>query len=1079
MKNMKRHNSAPGRGNTTGPTAPRDSHAAFLANEAQHLSGLFANGLISEAELHARKLLEQHSDWAPGWNIVGVCCAMLKRYDEAITAFRRVISLCPGDPNVYNNLGPVLQEQGLLNEAINSFQKALELKPDFAMAHMNLGIALRKQEQPLDAEKHFQRAIELSPDYADAHANLGSLCQDLGKMEKSRALLERAIQLNPAHVEALRDYTACRKFSSDDRPLVERLERLLAKAGTDQDRYSLHFALGKVLNDLGQYDDAFLHYHEGNRLERMNYTYDRRSISTYVDRLMQAFPAGSEQNKTLAGSPSELPVFIVGMPRSGTTLIEQILASHPLAYGAGELEFFYQRFNGLAGAQPHSYPECLESMTAAGLQTIADEYLAHLRSFSSSAVRITDKMPWNFLHLGLISLMFPKARVIHCRRDPLDTCVSIYFQRFTGRHPYCCNLGELGHYYREYERLMEHWRSVLPSGMMLDVQYEDLVEKPEEISRKLLAFCGLAWDDRCLHFHETQRAVSTPSSWQVRQPIYKTSKERWKRYEKHLVPLLEALSAGSTDVPVRHTQKTGSSLAGQFHDRGIILLKQGLPEDAVVNFRKALELQPDLTVAWYNLGCALQELGLLTEAMESYRSSLALKPDLPEALNNLGTAFLAQGKLNNASERFRQAIENRPDYADAHMNLGSVLKKQGKLLDAEASLQQSLALRPNSAEALNNIGSLYLELGRSGEAQRNLEKAIELEPAYVAAYLNYSRSRKFSLADLNLTKRLEELLARSSKEEDQSNLHFILGKIYSDCARYDEAFLHYQHGNQLERKKHAYNEGDFSGLVDRLQRTFSANLLRRGIGQGSSSELPIFILGMPRSGTTLIEQIISSHPLVCGGGELDFLHETSRRLAVAKEQPWPECAAMLTAKELLEIADEYVRYLRMLHSSADRITDKMPSNFQNIGLIAQLFPHAKVVHCRRDAMDTCLSIYFQKFMEVHPYAYDLSEIGRRYRDYERLMEHWNTVLPQGMMLDVQYEDVVEQPEVISRKLIEFCGLEWDDRCLKSHKNERAVQTASSWQVRQPIYTTSKARWKRYEQHLGPLKDALFGKQASP
>jgi hypothetical protein len=210
-------------------------------------------------------------------------------------------------------------------------------------------------------------------------------------------------------------------------------------------------------------------------------------------------------------------------------------------YGAGELKYFDATCARLAKRIGLPYPHCMMTLTSEELQKLAEGYLGHLRGFSDSALRVTDKMPSNFVHVGLLSVLFPNARVIHCRRNPLDTCLSIFFQKFSG-HPYSRDLGDLGHYYREYARLMEHWRTVLPPGLMLEVQYEELVDSPDEISRKLIEFCGLAWNDSCLKSHENERVVRTASSWQVRQPIYKTSKERWKRYEKHLGPLREALS---------------------------------------------------------------------------------------------------------------------------------------------------------------------------------------------------------------------------------------------------------------------------------------------------------------------------------------------------------------------------------------------------------------------------------------------------------------------------------------------------------------------------------------------------------
>lgn len=426
---------------------------------------------------------------------------------EAEKLFRHALVINNASAETFHNLGLILQKQGKLPEAIDSFRKAIEVQPGFFTAHYRLGKALQEQGNLSQAIVSYERAIELNPEFSKVYGS----------------------------------YSTCRKFTTEDKALAARLEKLLGGMGKQENQCSLHFALGKIYNDMGRYDDAFLHYLQANKYEQSRYPYHHKSFTSYIDRMIRNFPAGYFGNCLWTGSPSELPIFIVGMPRSGTTLIEQILSSHPLIFGAGELTYFNDKSTHLARELKLPYAECLEMLTAEGLKRIAEEYIGHLRSFGVNAERITNKMPGNFLHLGFISLLFPKARVIHCRRNPLDTCLSIFFQQFSGNHPYSSDLSNLGHYYRDYERLMDHWLEVLPAGMMFDIQYDELVEKPEEMSRSLIEFCGLPWSERCLKSHENERPVQSASSWQVRQPIYRTSKERWKRYEKYLGPLIKAL----------------------------------------------------------------------------------------------------------------------------------------------------------------------------------------------------------------------------------------------------------------------------------------------------------------------------------------------------------------------------------------------------------------------------------------------------------------------------------------------------------------------------------------------------------
>jgi hypothetical protein len=298
---------------------------------------------------------------------------------------------------------------------------------------------------------------------------------------------------------------------------------------------------------LRRFDDAFEHFRQANELSGAAFDSKRGVAAT--DRLIDTFSADFLAGRSGFGDPSERPIFIVGMPRSGTTLTEQIVASHPKICGAGELETMFHMVDavpGLAGANKR-YPECVRDLTQASARDLARRYLVELNRYSRTAVRITDKMPHNFDKLGLISLMFPRARIIHCRRDPIDTCLSCFMHEFHKQHTYNCDLASLGLYYREYERLMAHWRTALPIALF-ELRYEDLVADQEAVSRALIEFCGLPWDDRCLEFHRADRSVQTPSAWQVRQPIYTKSVERWRKYQRHLGPLIEVLGQNGANA---------------------------------------------------------------------------------------------------------------------------------------------------------------------------------------------------------------------------------------------------------------------------------------------------------------------------------------------------------------------------------------------------------------------------------------------------------------------------------------------------------------------------------------------------
>jgi len=360
------------------------------------------------------------------------------------------------------------------------------------------------------------------------------------------------------------------------------------------------------------------------------------------------------------------------------------------------------------------------------------------------------------------------------------------------------------------------------------------------------------------------------------------------------------------------------------------------------------------------------------------------------------------------------------------------------------------------------------ELGQLDEAQQALEQAVQLSPSTPLFYLNLANARKFSPDDPHLTAMAE--LARDAGALDvmaQIDLHFALGKALADVGQHEQSFQHLLRANTLKRQQIEYDEPATRALFDRIRSVFTPVLMLAQQSLGEPSRVPVFIVGMPRSGTTLVEQIVASHPMVFGAGELNDFE--SAILALGK--PFPESVPSLDAEALRRLGADYLSRLPAA-GEAERVTDKMPSNFRFLGLIHLALPRARIVHVRRDAVDTCLSCFSNVFAGQQAYTYDLAELGRYYRMYEDVMAHWRAVLPAGVMLEVRYEDVVADLERQARRIIEHCGLDWDAACLRFHETARPVRTASATQVRQPIYSSSVGRWHAYASQLGPLLDAL-------
>jgi tetratricopeptide (TPR) repeat protein len=534
---------------------------------------LKADGRLEEAVGHYQQAIDSEQESADARNNLGNTLQALGRLDEAMLAYRGALKVRPNDINAHCNLANVLLDLNRWNEASNVIEQVIAENPlhvaahstlskacirlhrtsaaievcrkaiaenaDFADAHCNLGLALRQARDIPGAIEALQTAIRIDPEFAEAHNSLGIVYMDGGDVERAMECFREALKLDPKMTASSLNMSRARRFGEQDLPEIARMEDLL-EAGdiSDAGRISLHFALGKMFDDCAAYDKAFEHFREANRYKCQYIRFDAEHDRRWGAKLLDVFTPAYFESHAGLGDPSERPVFIVGMPRSGTTLVEQILASHPQVYGAGELTTISDIACTLEkrGTGSTKYPDNIPSLDESALQWGARHYLDHLQTMDRQAARVTDKMPSNFFDLGLIAVMFPRTRIIHCRRDAMDVCLSNFVQKFAEGHHYSYDLSNTATYYRGYEQVMSHWREALPI-QMFEVQYEELVEEQERISRALIDYIGLDWDDRCLAFHETKRAVGTASNWQVRQPIYKTARKRWKNYEKHLTGL--------------------------------------------------------------------------------------------------------------------------------------------------------------------------------------------------------------------------------------------------------------------------------------------------------------------------------------------------------------------------------------------------------------------------------------------------------------------------------------------------------------------------------------------------------------
>ena len=483
-----------------------------------------------------------------------------------------------------------------------------------------------------------------------------------------------------------------------------------------------------------------------------------------------------------------------------------------------------------------------------------------------------------------------------------------------------------------------------------------------------------------------------------------------------------------------------------------------------------LAREPRNAVALHLLGYVTFEQGDPLKALEMINKAIALKPAYGEAHSSLGNILDSLARREEAIASFRAALKINPKLVEAHYNLANCLSDHGAVEAAVETFERVLALRPEYAEAYNNMGNALKGLGRLAEAEAAFRKALSLKPDYARAHFSLSSVKSYRPGDDHMAA-MEALLHKPTVDPmDAIHLHFALGKAHEESEEYDRAFENLLAGNRRMRDACPFDIAEQEDEFNRIAEAFDEAFLSRRQATGAESGLPVFIVGMPRSGTSLVEQILASHGKVHGAGERGFLPKLVNGLGGGRAS-FPECLGDAGDGLWKDIGDLYLESLTSLAPEALRITDKMPINFKYIGLIHLCLPHARIIHCRRDAVDTCLSCFKVRFSHGQEFSYDLAELGRYYRFYERLMDHWQAVLP-GKLLDLPYEGVVDDLEGAARRMIEFCGLDWDENCLEFHNTDRTVMTASNVQVRRPIYNNSIGLWRRYERQLAPLLDAL-------
>lgn len=1126
----------------------------------------------------ARRAIDADPDLAPAYLQCGRALLDLNDHAAAAAVLRAAIDRDSANPEAQACLGMALLGLRQPDDAEDAYRAALRLDPANMAAHAGLAFALRGQNRLPEAIEAARQALRGTPDRTDLWLLQGQMLANLGRFTEAAACARAALTIDPGSARALRDLAVIGALGAADSDGASLQATLRDPSASLDDRITAAFATGNILDRAGAYDEAFAAYAEANRLMHDTHlasarAYDAGKTARLAAWLRTTFTPDLFACRGGSGVMSDDLVFIVGMPRSGTSLVEQIAASHPAVFGCGEqksIGTLVDRLNGPGGQRsPETWPR-QDCRIAA--QHCLDDY----RTVAGQASRIIDKMPDNLFLLGHIALLFPNARVILCGRDPRDICLSAYCQHFGDDMVWSYSLTDSAEQAHAAASVAAHWRQVLPLRM-LTVDYETLVSDLDGESRRIIDFLDLPWDPACLTFHKTDRAVTTASFWQVKQPLYATSVARWTRYRRHLTDLIFSLLGIIPDpdtedwdrllsnirnaltIAVTHHRAGRLGAAEQIyravldhdprdamalHLMGIFFLNQGQFQPAAAWLLRAREVKPadpklladlarthnalhdnakaasfartaialDATFAdaWCQLGHALIETGDAPGAVAAMQKSHTLAPREREPMVGLAALLLRLKRLPEAEAVWRSGIAIFPIDADLLAGLSRTLTEQGRHADSVQANLQAISLAPRSAGLHVQLGSVFLRGQEVQNAIAPLRQAVALDPqaidgwlllAYALAMLGDHQEAAHcyravlaidpdngealtGLVDIGRNEPSDQVIAAgqrimdnpASSRANQAAAGFALAQALEKQGDYNAAFNALQTANRLVRAERGDIAADQSvvnlrQLVDAMIQHFPNRATQDRSRFATDSTAPTFIVGLPRSGTTLVEQIISGHPDVAGLGEKgDFLKLLDAGMPAMLLTP-PE---RWNADQVKAASADFIASLLRDGGGAMRIVNKSPSNVYWLGQITALFPNARIILCRRDLRDVCWSCYAQHFFEpMMSWTDTLEDCAAHAREIQRLIDHWRLALP-GQFLEIHYEDVVEDIEREARRLLEYLGLAWDPACLAFNESKRVVMTASHWQVRQPLYATSVARWRHYRAHLQPLFDELRG-----
>ncbi|HKE48279.1 MAG TPA: sulfotransferase [Rhodanobacteraceae bacterium] len=944
----------------------------------------------------AAATLRQAASLAPGHpeivRLEGVLAYRRGQFAEAIALLRQTLAAWPDDAPTLGNLGSAFADAGRIGDALMAMRRACEVAPDQAAGWFNLGRLFDSQAHVVEAEKALARAIGLAPQHLPARiAHAGTLAT-LGRTADAAAGYRAALAQDGRAVQAwlgLVNLKTVRLEAAE----AGALERLHADAALpDGERAVAGFALGKVLEDAGRHDEAFAVLSAANAARRGAAPWDASAFSRQIDAIESAFsnPALAEASDATLGMPV---TFVVSLPRSGSTLVEQILAAHPAVEGASELPDLESVILEESARRGRRFPEWIGEATPDDWQRMGQRYLQRTARWRKERPRFTDKMPDNWLLVGAALAMLPGARVVNVRRDAVETCWSCFKQLFAaGRHAYSYDLADLADTWRDYDRLCRFWSERFPDRVR-EQSYEALLADPEGETRALLAFCGLPFDEATLRPHETGRSVRTASAAQVREPM-RADTARSAAYGERLEPLRRMLATPSragaptagagTNVFTVHRERVLDLAPNDARDlvRAAALLGAGRSDDAATIIERVHAAHPEHPEALRLAGALDSARGRHAEALATLARASALMPDDALILNTLGAAQAASGVEGAAIASFARAAELDPAAPGAPHNLGRLLAARGDLDGSREAFVRALAIEPGLVPARIALADVLARLDRDDEAAHALREALARDPQSSAAWEALAELRP---AELTTTERsaLESEFQRPRRTDgERAALGFALAHVLEGRGQYREAFASYVAANALRRRGVAWDGARHAQRCGRVLHAFPATAIApstSSFGAGC-----IVLLGLPDATSSGIARTLRAHPEVDAAAGADparvIAAESKRR-----GQKFFEWAPLATWADWERLGTACLGASPRTH----RVIDAGTFAPELAGAVALMLPGARFVTCTGDALESAWSCFRSDFRGAHAYSYDLADLAAFWHAQRRLAERWS------------------------------------------------------------------------------------------